>query len=72
VSAVNRTPIIKSDRPSGEYFNCILGYDLLIEGKEDARLSVKGHNGVYNTDDAITSLFNLSKKDFLTLTYTYK
>jgi len=72
VSAVSRNPIIRSDRPSTETFDVLLGYDLLIEGKEDAIIDVTFHKGVYNTDDAIAQFFNLLNKDFKRISYSYK
>jgi len=72
VSAVSRKPIIKSERPSVEEFNCFLGYDLLIDGKEDAVTDVSYRVGVPNTEESITSFFSILDKDFKSISYTYK
>jgi len=72
VSAVTRKPIIKSDRPSDEEITILIGYDLLIDGKEQAIADVNFHGGVPNTNEAITSLFNILDKDFRRITYSFK
>jgi len=72
VSAVSRKPIIKSDRPSVEDYNCLIGYELLIDGKEGDISNVNYHKGRPNTDEAITQFFNALEKDFQKLTYSYK
>lgn len=69
VSFTSRKAIIKSDRPSSSDFNFIKGQVLLADGKEVTSVDVSYHQGIENSEDGITSFFNLLFKNF-TLSYT--
>jgi len=71
VNFSSRKAIIKSDRPSASDFNFLNGYILLADGKEASLTEVGYHLGVYNSEEKITTFFNILFKSF-SLSYTCK
>jgi len=71
VSAVSRTPIIRSDRSAVDTFNIISGGELFINGKELEISEITYHKSVSSANDDIIKFFSLTNKSFKNFTYTY-